>query len=728
MSKTQRTPFRKNSKPAGPKTGQRQAGRQKTGQVPVRSGGRDHSAGQAVDLAPDQAIDQIPDLAPIPGFKPEILAPAGDTACFLAALAAGADGIYLGLKHFSARMQAENFGPGELSALTDLAHANNCKVYVAMNTLVKANECTQAYRLARRLARDVQPDGLIIQDPAMLDLARQAGFEGGLFLSTLANLTHPEALQAARELGASRVILPRELSVDEVRQMANACPDGLDLECFVHGALCYCVSGRCYWSSYMGGKSSLRGRCVQPCRRIYKQGKKKENSGRFFSCLDLSLDVLVKTMLTMPKVVSWKIEGRKKGPHYVYHVVTAYRMLRDSMTDPRARKDACEILEMALGRPSTRALFLPQRGSLPTTRDGMTSSGLLAGKIRIGQDGSVALKPHLELLPRDFLRIGVEDERWHATLPVTRRVPKGGSLKLRVERHKTPKDGTPVYLIDRRESELLAILREWENKLASFPRRESGPVDGTPKLPARARRAGNRADIHLRASLPRGKETKGSRGGSMALWLTARSADLSPTVGRRIVWWLPPVIWPGEEAGLSRLVSRLWRDGARHFVCNAPWQRRFFPASLPEDADLVAGPFCNVANPAFLGILAQMGFAAAVVSPELPRDEILAMPAASPLPLGFVLSGFWPVGISRFGLLAARENEAITSPKGEVFWARQYGSTVWLYPAWPLDLTDKKPELANAGYSFFVRMDENPPENLPQTARPGLFNWDGALL
>ena len=287
--------------------------------------------------------------------KPEILAPAGDTQSFLAAMAAGADAVYLGLKHFSARMQADNFGSAELSRMVELANENGRRIYVAFNTLVKPDDVPAAGRLIARLARDVKPHGLIIQDPGVLALARQAGYEGGLFLSTLANLTHPASLLAAKELGADRVILPRELSIDEVKQISAACPEGLDLEMFIHGALCWCVSGRCYWSSYMGGKSGLRGRCVQPCRRVYKQ---RNHSGRFFSCLDLSLDVLAKTITDIPHLSCWKIEGRKKGPHYVYHVVTAYKMLRDNPDDPQARKDAEKILEMALGRPSTRAAII----------------------------------------------------------------------------------------------------------------------------------------------------------------------------------------------------------------------------------------------------------------------------------------------------------------------------------------------------------------------------------
>lgn len=741
-------------------------------------------------------------LAPTPA-RPEILAPAGDTPSFLAALAAGADAIYLGLKHFSARMQAENFGLTELSRLTDLAHAENARVYVAMNTLIKPDEPAAAYRLTRRLATQVRPDGLIVQDLAMLDLARQAGFEGGIFLSTLANLTHPAALVEAQKLGASRVILPRELSIDEIRLMGEACPEGLDLECFVHGALCYCVSGRCYWSSYMGGKSGLRGRCVQPCRRVYRQGGpaalalvrnaereemdrarqeqsrmdiarkdrrgsrdtrdrrddrrdgrhdrgenaalaygrgrsgrqgsmrgpgRKEHSGRWFSCLDLSLDVLAKTLLDIPHLVSWKIEGRKKGPHYVYHVVTAYRMLRDNPGDPKARKTAEEILQMALGRPATRARFLPQKdNTVPTTPDGQTSSGLLAGKLRIEQDGSVVLKPHLELLPQDYLRVGVEDERWHATLPVTRRIPKGGSLIMRLPKHKTPKAGTSVFLIDRREPELMRILKSWQARLDQFPGRQSKAVESDPRMPVPVKPR-PRPDMYVRSTIPQGKDMRGGKNQLQALWLSPRSADISRTVVQRICWWLPPVVWPGEEEALRRSVARLWRDGARHFVCNEPWQRGLFPDSLDENADLLAGPFCNAANAPALGILAGMGFTGAFVSPELPREEMLALPRQSPLALGAVISGFWPVGLSRFGLLGVKTNEPFLSPKGEPFWARQYGGNIWIYPGWPLDLTAKRQEMAAAGYGFFAHMQENPPSGLPEMRRESLFNWDGSLL
>jgi putative protease len=638
-------------------------------------------------------------------------------------------------------MQAENFGLTELSRLTDLAHARGRRVYVAMNTLLKPGELPAAFRLAVRLARQVNPDGLIVQDMAMLDIARQAGFGKELFLSTLANVTHPRALETARRLGASRVILPRELSIDELRAMDAACPEGLALECFVHGALCYCVSGRCWWSSYMGGKSGLRGRCVQPCRRVYRQnaflrsprGKsvRADRQGRFFSCLDLSLDVLVKTLLAMPRIVSWKIEGRKKGPHYVYHVVTAYRMLRDDPFDAKARKTARELLELALGRPPTRAGFLPAKAVVPTAPDGQTSSGLLAAKVHTEADGRVTAKPHFDLLPGDYLRIGVEDERWHATLPVTRRVPKTGTLILKLPKYKTPKNGTPVFLIDRREPELSGILAEWRAEVARLPGRQSGRVAADPKLPRPFVGPKSRPDMRLMAAVPQGRQTRSSRHRLTALWLSPRSAALSRTVVPRVVWWLPPVVWPDEEAALQRLIVKLTRDGARRFVCNAPGQRAFFPdtpGAGGDNLELLAGPFCNTANAAALGILRDLGFAAAFVSPELAEEDMLALPGSSPLPLGVVVSGFWPVGISRFGLLGVKEDTPFSSPQGEIFWARRYGGNIWLYPGWPLDLTEKRPALAAAGYGFFAHIEEFPPRDLPQVRRQGLFNYEGTLL
>ncbi len=656
--------------------------------------------------------------------RPEILSPAGDTASALAAFAAGADAIYLGLKHFSARMAADNFSTLELSRLVDLAHSEGRKVYVALNTLLKPGDLDAAGRLIKRVCLGAAPDALIIQDLGAVELARQTGFTGELFFSTLANVTHPSAVLAAAKAGANRVILPRELSIDELKIMDAARPEGMGFEFFVHGALCYCVSGRCWWSSYMGGKSGLRGRCVQPCRRMYTQ---KGKQGRFFSCLDLSLDVLVKTLMTLPGIVSWKIEGRKKGPHYVYYATTAYRMLRDHGDDPQLRKEALEILDMALGRPVTRARFLPQKDANPTAVDGQTSSGLLCGKVTRDKEGRFILKPRFELIARDYLRIGVEDEPWHATMPVTRPVPKGGTLTLGLPRHKTPKNNTPVFLIDRREPELTSLLLEWDKRLQAAKARPDAEVayawKGGP-----AAKAQRPLDIVLRGSLPKGRDGKsGIKPGTVqGLWLSPRALEsVSRTLFARISWWLPPVIWPDEEEAWQRMVQATVRGGARHFVCNEPWQASLFDPA--DKAALSAGPFCNTSNAAALTVLQRMGFSAAFVSPELGGDEILALPRQSPLPLGIVLSGYWPMGITRHSVAPLKPEEAFQSPKGEEFWARRYGQNTWIYPAWPLDITAQRAALEKAGYAMFATFAEWPPQSV-EKKRSSPFNWDLGML
>jgi len=309
--------------------------------------------------------------------RPSILAPAGNKSSFLAALAAGADEIYCGLRQFSARMEAKNFSIEELIPMTLLAHDKGVKVYVALNALLKPNDLNMAGELLQQLERHVKADGVIIQDLSYVQLARQTGFSGELHFSTLSNVSFPSALHKIKKnFGVNRVVLPRELNIDEIKTMALACPKGLDLEVFVHGALCYGVSGRCYWSSYFGGKSGLRGRCVQPCRRVYTQ---KDQNKRFFSCQDLSLDVLVKVLRTIPQIRTWKIEGRKKGPHTIFYTVRAYRILRDHGTDPKMKKEALHMLSYALGRSGTHYNFLPQRPQNPIRINHQTGSGFYMG-------------------------------------------------------------------------------------------------------------------------------------------------------------------------------------------------------------------------------------------------------------------------------------------------------------------------------------------------------------
>ena len=364
------------------------------------------------------------------------------------------------------------------------------------------------------------------------------------------------------------MVLPRELSIDEIQAMARACPETLGLEVFVHGALCFAVSGRCYWSSYLGGKSGLRGRCVQPCRRRYTQTGR---SGRFFSCQDLSVDVLAKVLRRVARIRAWKIEGRKKGPHYVYHTVQAYRLLRDHGHDAQAKKEAGALLAQALGRRGTHYNFLPQRPQNPVPEDEETGSGRRIGVLK-GRGGQPALVPNQALFAGDTLRIGYEDDPGHRTHRVSRSVPKGGRVVLSGVSRKPARRRTPVFLIDRRESWLEEAMAAVEPPGVSSVRTSAARSGFTVRLPRWKRRPSKpMGDVHIyRQPDPKGAD------GSVGLWMAMDPAFPPARKQARHMWWcLPPMIWPDDEDRMAAAVAATLRAGGRRFILNAPWQTVF---------------------------------------------------------------------------------------------------------------------------------------------------------
>jgi putative protease len=646
--------------------------------------------------------------------KPAVLAPAGSRASFLAALAAGAEAVYCGLKQFTARMEAKNFTVEELTGLVALAHAKGTRVFVTLNTLLKPDELDAAGKLLDRLNRQVRPDAVIVQDLAMAQLVRQTGFGGQVIWSTLANITFPAALGTlAQGLPIDSLVLPRELNIDEIKLMAGACPPGLGLEVFIHGALCYAVSGRCYWSSFLGGKSGLRGRCVQPCRRLYAQ---EGPSSRFFSCLDLSVDVLVKVLRGIPQIRAWKIEGRKKGPHYVYYIVTGYRLLRDHGTDPQAKKDGLHFIARALGRPGTHYHFLPQRPQVPIDVGEQTGSGLLIGRVK-GAAPSLSFTPHEELLPGDLLRIGYEDAPGHRIERIGRGVPKGGRHTISPAAGSIPK-GTPVFLIDRREKALEELLAGLEAELPAVPPEAPGASAFRVRLPRPARVPHAVTEMQVLRVAPRSGPA-----GPTGIWLSQGALEGLPARGLRSAWWwLPPVIFPDEEPEAIRLVRSVLDRGGRTFVLNAPGQTALFTGVA--GAKLWAGPFCNLANPLALQTAAALGVTGAIVSPELGGADFLSLPGRSPLPLGIVVAGNWPLCIARTVAGELDLERPFRSPKGEEAWTARYGSQYWVFPNWRLDLRDQRENLRRAGFSLFVHLVEPVPQAVALKDRPGLWNWN----
>lgn len=657
--------------------------------------------------------DQKPAMPP-----PEILAPAGNKAAFLAAIAARADAIYCGLKIFSARMEAKNFTLEEFIALVRLAHKKGVKVFVALNSLLKPDDLPRAGQMLDQLQRQVKPDAIIIQDLALVQLVRQTGFSGEIHLSTLATVSFARALRVIRQkLAVDRVVLPRELNIDELKALAKVCPRGLDLEVFIHGALCYGVSGRCYWSSFLGGKSSLRGRCVQPCRRQYSQDNRTQ---RYFSCQDLSVDVLAKLLLSIPQVRTWKIEGRKKGPHYVYYTVCGYRMLRDHGQDPKMKKTALQMLDYALGRSTTHYFFLPQRPRNPVDLQGQTGSGLLLGRIK-GSLQKPFFNTREELMPGDVLRLGYEDQAGHMIKRISRSVPKGGRMHINPSANKGLTRGAPVFLTDRREKGLDNMIADLQGQLDQVPAAAGHAAAFKPALPKALFKKTKPLDYPVYRSWSGSKPP-----GPCGIWLSGET--IKKTSGKmvpRIRWWLPPVIWPENENQVNDQVQDVIKKGARYFVLNAAWQIGFF--ATPKRFHLWAGPFCNLTNPLAIAAVETLGFNGAFVSPELGAEDFLQLPLHSPIPLGIVIAGNWPLCVSRSITPEIQLDKPFASPRGESAWAAGYGPNYWIYPNWTIDLRAHQKALQKAGYSLFVNLIEPVPNKVKLKKRPGVWNWKHSL-
>lgn len=264
--------------------------------------------------------------------RAELLAPAGSFASLKAAVAAGADAVYMGGARFGARAYAQNADQDEMIAAIEYAHLHGCRLYMTVNTLFKENELGELYEYLLPYYK-AGLDGVIVQDLGALSFIREhfPGIE--LHASTQMTITSVYGAKELKRLGCCRVVPAREVSLEEIRRIYDE--TGMDIETFVHGALCYCYSGQCLMSSLIGGRSGNRGRCAQPCRlpyRVYEQEKgtavNKEDQKCILSMKDLcTLDIL--PQILEAGVFSLKIEGRMKSPRYTAGVVRIYRKYLD---------------------------------------------------------------------------------------------------------------------------------------------------------------------------------------------------------------------------------------------------------------------------------------------------------------------------------------------------------------------------------------------------------------
>ena len=276
-------------------------------------------------------------------MKPELLLPVGTTESFYAALEGGADAVYLGLRKFNARGRAKNFTVNQLQSLLKEAGKNNLKVYVTLNTLIRNSELSELLDTLYILSQTTV-NAVIIQDWGVYYLMKKFFPKLKIHASTQMKIHNSIGVNFLQEKGIERVILARELTLSELAEIKRK--TNIDLEIFVHGALCYSFSGLCFFSSYLGGMSANRGLCRQPCRRLYHSDEK---SGYLYSLKDLQLLKILPEIMKL-NIRALKIEGRMKSAEYVFQVASAYRMAIDN---PQKIDEARKLLQYDFGREKT---------------------------------------------------------------------------------------------------------------------------------------------------------------------------------------------------------------------------------------------------------------------------------------------------------------------------------------------------------------------------------------
>jgi putative protease len=674
--------------------------------------------------------------------KVELLAPAGSPEALDAAAAEGADGVYLGLKTFNARLRSSNFSYAQFEGALRSMHRMGRKIYVTVNTVFQQREGDRVYQLLKYLA-GVGPDGIIVQDFGVLMLA--AEFPSlRIHASTQMNIAGARGANAVSKYGVSRVVLARELGLEEIKGIRER--TNLELEVFVHGALCVSESGLCLFSSYLGGKSANRGLCTQACRRLYKTeagqpggfavGQDPSAGGAYyFSPSDLSLIEHIPE-LAEAGVRSFKIEGRMKSAEYVGAVVSAYRLVVDSIgsgadEQRRALDDARRILQNDFARPKTEFLF-NSAASLDWLRPEQAGgTGIPLGAILktrgSGAGRRALIRSTTAPLPGDSLRFHKADDSQRVSHKLTGVEADGGITGARWI--SLPEDfdiGDSVYLIQTK-----AMTRRYPSivprDLSAFkrsPGHDKAPRTVFPKYPQGKNQ--NKAG----AALPEGIYAAVSSVEDLYVLQSIRPAgvilslnhktlprlleeDPLPFRKTELILCLDPFFPQGEEAFLADAVPRLFEDGYKRFMVNNLGHFSLFRGlagpgggSRGEDAPfLIAGPYLYTFNAWAVNFVLSLGADFLVTPLENSRQNLEktldVYPALHSKTLVTLLA--WPA------LFRIRSNIGqqyrfgeFQDSRGEPFRLAGGSEGSRVIPLQPFSITDKIPYLKEAGFRRFI--------------------------
>jgi len=703
----------------------------------------------------------------------ELLAPAGSPEALDAAIGEGADAVYLGLKDFNARLRSTNFTYAQFEGALRSLHKMGKKVYVTVNTVFEQREADRMYQFLKYLSNQ-GPDALIVQDFGVIEMARTEFPSLRLHASTQMNIASARGANALSRYGVSRVVLSRELSLEELKSIKSE--TNLELEVFVHGALCISVSGLCLFSSFLGGKSANRGMCTQACRRLYHRVDRSEGEGYYFSPNDLQLLERVPD-LASAGIKALKIEGRMKSASYVGAVVSAYRLAADAVESgdedeiQRSIEQGQEILKNDFARPKTEYLFL-ERDSvnwLNPEQDGGT--GISLGTIEkvkgTGEERRVFVTPPrgIKLSARDSVRVHHSDDSGRISQKLTFAEKSGAGYWISSPEGKL---GDHVYLIQTKEMRKRYAPVITHTPSGKGPGREKAPF---PKitLVKKEKPSGNhkKEDIFpegLYVTVSRPDDLyilQSSRPERVILPLSRKNARLLlaekkplPFKPQEIILsldpWFPQTaaklpaqnIAAYENEAVSDEIKKLSEKGYNQYILNNPGHFSMFREL--EKARLIAGPWLYMFNSWSLSFAASLG-AEGFVSPlENNRQNLeRTIGNENKLRKKFFLTVFaWPAlfniradltPILGFNSFADNTDEIFTLDAGNE------GSRV--YPKKYFSIIDKIPFLKEAGFGRFIidlsgpvlkksnykdlmrAVNENAGGNLQPLPQSSRFNW-----
>ncbi|MDR0758870.1 MAG: U32 family peptidase [Treponema sp.] len=708
--------------------------------------------------------------------EPELLAPAGSPEALDAAAGEGADGVYLGLRSFNARMRSANFTYSQFEGALRSLHRMGRKLYVTVNTVFEQREADRMFQLLKYLAV-LGPDGIIVQDFGVIRMVRDNFPTLKLHASTQMNIASARAVNLLSRQGVSRVVLARELSFEEIQDIRAK--TNMELEVFVHGALCVSASGLCLFSGYLGGKSANRGMCTQACRRFYRQD---DEGGYYFSPSDLQLLERVPLLADLG-VNSFKIEGRMKSAEYVGAVVSAYRRVIDGLSGDREKsvREGLDILKGDFARKKTAFYFDGFVDWLKADQDGGTGIplGTLlkakgSGESRRGLIPAGTVRPY----PGDSVRLHRSDdtERKAHKLTAVEDADRAGlsgtgtgaGIWISIPEGFVP--GDSVYLIQTRlmSRRYPPVIRGTE-RFRREPGREKAPEISLPSLKKAEKPPFPEGVYGAVSQIEDLFILQSVRPVRVMLQLTRKNAarllDAAlpplPFTPKEIILTLDPYFPQDMETTLEEEITELQKKGYYQFVVNNLGHLSYFRSALqkftrpPGPAKrtkqtilppaLIAGPYLYQFNRWANAFVASLGLNAMISPPENNRQNLEKTMIPGRRALTFITLFSYPAlfriradlrGLYDFGEFRDSRDERFRLISGGDHTGGMNGEGSLVIPEKPYSIVDKVPFLEEAGFRRFILDFSGPPlrkkdyrgiMNALQAGRPlpdtSRFNW-----